>query len=98
MRLEIKDFGKCPIRCRQLYKQKETAGACRFFLFINHVSVYAFVPVRVCKLIPAICTDTDYSNQHMIAATDELVYDTQTGAISIAAFAFRKWIFACFIS
>jgi len=34
----------------------------------------------------------------MIAATDELVYDTQTGAISIAAFAFRKWIFACFIS
>ena len=27
--------------------QSETAGACRFFLFINHVSVYAFVPERV---------------------------------------------------
>ncbi|GAA6446205.1 hypothetical protein K170097C1_45960 [Hungatella effluvii] len=41
MRLEIKDFGKCSIRFRQLYKQKETARACRFFLFINYVTVYA---------------------------------------------------------
>ena len=89
MRLEIKDFGKCSIRFRQLYKQKETARACRFFLFINYVTVYAFVPERVLKFIPAICTDTDYSNQHMIAATDELVYDTQTCAIPIAPFAFR---------
>ena len=47
MRLEIKDFGKCSIRFRQLYKQKETARACRFFLFINYVTVYAFVPERV---------------------------------------------------
>ena len=33
--------------------------------------------------------DADYNNQHMITASDKLVYDTQTCAISIAPFAFR---------